>query len=1217
MSTVSSRDNANSSNANADAEANRNSNDLSAYEFQLNECDDSYTNGGNATLNATNGGGFITQPDYILNEDDEGNSIGSKECHYFECNTEEGAAAPNEGNQNGCGGLGKLGRSFNPLQKTPPSQEFSAPENSDVHTDNSLSCDKDEMNTKHNDSNNRDEETKDVADTSFVKKLSSLLRPPREEKSPVKKPPFHFEQSITHVLAGEINQRLGIVGAKADLEELRNSFSSMEKTTKTYDFVGKKSESEISAGEKTNSSKKINGNRNQIENIINDSTSIDTSTSFTKKLSSPLRPPPEEPSPVKRPPFHFEESITHVLAGEINERLKPRKLEDKQVRGEDCIEHETIKNGALVNSKEEVGGCEKSESNNMENSGSVEDEERNDGKYVKSEGESAHDTVTTAENIDHLPKDKNEYSHHDENDLTLDTSIDHENIDIDENEAFQTMTNPDRDAKGDDRIDEDGDMEHKVREREAFERKRSILHLMDAKLRAICRASIHLNDNSTSFLYSPRCVDKDASQIILKRGTMMEKGEKKEDEDLNGGHNVGLPYIGPSLRENYLELRSLLKDGLLGVSETDDQFDNRDSQPTQGNGAPRRRTKGNVSALLMGPRGSGKSLVLERCLADLSRMAARQRRFEHRQSELKGSSPKLQGKPSNPTPVFRVVRINGMLYQGDNTIIIAREIARQLNEMSRDDGRKQLTAITPNKAKRKKGTRKSRRKKMRQENVEDSKKNANDQCQIENGHNNGRCADTTTLPEERPLHTESSREIYDENSMGPKYRKSAFTSNIALFDDALRTARLDGIPILIILDDIDTFISRAKNITTSNSGVATLIGGEQSSERQLLLYHLLDRVADHKFLVSLVGLTSRLDTYNNLEKRVQSRAEGTTKNLYFPSCASYDEMVESLLGKFYAPFEENLEMTRLREEAKAIMLGCNLLQRGMDLPHLLAEEGNAKINDNSLIRKILERNFCLGRDFRWFCRVLDITLSFMANDINAAKHIFVHSSDFNNKNDIVKPLSPIHFAKALVATEASQGNVFQSIGLPSISSQGTSELKRLGEMIGNHNHYALKVGNDSRMRALLDLTEPQIAVLLAARRIMARDDRRSTIEENALDEAGNVLTEIAPLTYQRIQDEYTSSFNANARYTIASYPIHEIRRAFIDLMEIGLIRIKKERSGGGPFQFEHSDALCLGADFSTIPIFINHDWPNEFLGLLKAGMLHCSTALREWGLKMN
>jgi hypothetical protein len=146
---------------------------------------------------------------------------------------------------------------------------------------------------------------------------------------------------------------------------------------------------------------------------------------------------------------------------------------------------------------------------------------------------------------------------------------------------------------------------------------------------------------------------------------------------------------------------------------------------------------------------------------------------------------------------------------------------------------------------------------------------------------------------------------------------------------------------------------------------------------------------------------------------------------------------------------------------------------------------------------------------------------------------------------------------------------------------------------------------------------------LAARRILARDDTRSTIEDNvnsARKKGANKMTVLSmatPLTYQRMYDEYTTSFVSSGRYTISSdrYSSHLLQRAFRDLIELDLVRLKKNHSDGGPLQFEHCDSLSSGNSTLNLPLYINFEMETEIIGLLKAGALNCSTALREWGLK--
>ncbi|KAK1743522.1 hypothetical protein QTG54_006143 [Skeletonema marinoi] len=403
-----------------------------------------------------------------------------------------------------------------------------------------------------------------------------------------------------------------------------------------------------------------------------------------------------------------------------------------------------------------------------------------------------------------------------------------------------------------------------------------------------------------------------------------------------------------------------------------------------------------------------------------------------------------------------------------------------------------------------------------------------------------------------------------------------------------------------------------------------------SNDRQLLLYHLLDRVADHKFL---------------LEKRVQSRAEGTSKVIYFGHDVDggYDACVDSLLGKFYTPpvllnnklgggregrilFDddareecmEQTEMMNLRNEVEAIFRGS---QAGSDED----ADCDQEINDFSLVQRALRRNYEMHMDIRWFCGVLDVALSLLMSDVDEQK--LRCSSEVTSDDNIQVPkLSPKHIAHALIIMGASLDDIASNVGRPGIPNQNALEQIRWGQLIGDPNHYSALVGTNPRLVALLDLSGPQIAILMAARRIMARDDARSTVDDEAAA-GGNsnkngsknltVLSLVAPLTYKRIEDEYTTSFVNSERYTISSdrYPPHVLYRSFMDLMELDLIRLKKEHCEGGALQYEHLGSLS-GANISNLPLFVNLEWELDFLGVLKAGLLKCSTSLREWGLKI-
>jgi hypothetical protein len=795
-----------------------------------------------------------------------------------------------------------------------------------------------------------------------------------------------------------------------------------------------------------------------------------------------------------------------------------------------------------------------------------------------------------------------------------------------------------------------------------------LLHQLTMKQRAIDRSILHLCDNSYSFVYdeSTTKTTNTTSNETTKSSTAKSQGfiswspadatndkvataagAKSNNEQLHN-NNDGLPFIGPGLKDQYETLQKLLKDGLLGTYDDDEDDDNNDNDNVIVDVKP--KIQSNVSAILMGPRGHGKSLVLERCLAELSRMAGKRRdrmlrkiqqQQQQQQRSNKGGGDD-DGRNDQLSKVgelftqasFRVVRINGLLYQGDNAVACTREIARQINSMSRTEKKKRGNSSS------------SSRRSSRMGGTPEKKKSSKRQRTGDQGEellSPSKLSPSKLSPTKPSSPTSPKSPIPNNESHQFRLRRSGFNTNISLLDEALRTARIDGIPILIVLEELDTFLAGGKSYNMTG-GTDHFSHQEQggSNDRQLLLYHLLDRVADHKFLVSLVGMTTNLSTINQLEKRVQSRAEGTSKVIYFGHdvTGGYDACVESLLGKFYTPpmlsnevgddgdgvlfgdareeCIEQMEMMNLRNEVEAIFRGGN--------HHAGPNEADCdqEINDFSLVQRALKRNYEMHMDIRWFCGVLDIALSLLMSDIDERK---LRCSSETTDDMQVPKLSPNHIAHALVMMGASLDDIASNVGRPGIPNQNALEQLRWGQLVGDPNHYSALVGTNPRLVALLDLSGPQIAILLAARRIMARDDARSTVDDEAAAGGNNnkngsknvtVLSLVAPLTYKRIEDEYTTSFVNSERYTISSdrYPPHVLYRSFMDLMELDLIRLKKEHCEGGALQYEHLGCLSSGTNISHLPLYVNLEWELDFLGVLKAGLLRCSTSLREWGLKI-
>jgi len=89
-----------------------------------------------------------------------------------------------------------------------------------------------------------------------------------------------------------------------------------------------------------------------------------------------------------------------------------------------------------------------------------------------------------------------------------------------------------------------------------------------------------------------------------------------------------------------------------------------------------------------------------------------------------------------------------------------------------------------------------------------------------------------------------------------------YEKHMAFVADALRSARARGSTVLLVLDEFDVFARQSK---------------------QTLLYHLLDLTQSQDARFGLVGLTSRLDVVDLLEKRLRSRFSHNQILLTHPS----------------------------------------------------------------------------------------------------------------------------------------------------------------------------------------------------------------------------------------------------------------------------------------------------------------------------------------------
>ena len=106
---------------------------------------------------------------------------------------------------------------------------------------------------------------------------------------------------------------------------------------------------------------------------------------------------------------------------------------------------------------------------------------------------------------------------------------------------------------------------------------------------------------------------------------------------------------------------------------------NNEKSNNNGNNNNNDGKQNNVFVLLMGTRGSGKSLILEKSLESLDQFD-QCRQFRRRQSHQQTIIHCRENQSSHQPPPFRVVRLNGVLMAGHEIVRTVHEIVSQLSD---------------------------------------------------------------------------------------------------------------------------------------------------------------------------------------------------------------------------------------------------------------------------------------------------------------------------------------------------------------------------------------------------------------------------------------------------------------------------------------------------------------------------------------------------------
>jgi Cdc6-like AAA superfamily ATPase len=392
-------------------------------------------------------------------------------------------------------------------------------------------------------------------------------------------------------------------------------------------------------------------------------------------------------------------------------------------------------------------------------------------------------------------------------------------------------------------------------------------------------------------------------------------------------------------------------------------------------------------------------------------------------------------------------------------------------------------------------------------------------------------------------------------------RETSFTNQIQLLNDILKIAKVDQIPILIILDDLECFTPMQKKATNWNQE-GGLTEPPSNDGAHLLLYFLLDRVSTQGSLLSVLGLTTYPGWAETLEKRITSRAEGTGKFIHIGHPTEFSAWKEAILYHTRKTTNESLVQEIVAVFDIDVADNDHANQNSNSNSNGNTTGATTVAKNNAMTKRVhetLKRNWQLGQSIGWLCRVFTIALVTYRYDCAKADNTAFTAE---------------YWWDALL-----------QIGNASI----LSDDGRRDMVVTKKARTQETVLPSTRCRILQDLVGPQVALLLAARRVLKRESQKKQAK--------------ASLTIQGMSSRYALPFLTKASY---------------ELLEAGVFRPAQDRVGPAPLQYQ--GILVRDIEWntlSTLTLQICVDVHRELDQAIELGILDCSTALREWGRKIN
>lgn len=616
-----------------------------------------------------------------------------------------------------------------------------------------------------------------------------------------------------------------------------------------------------------------------------------------------------------------------------------------------------------------------------------------------------------------------------------------------------------------------------------------------------------------------------------------------------------------------------------------------------------REQESNAAAFCLGHRGMGKSILVERCLQAFQDEISCQTIGASSGASVEDNKHNIGTANAHVTipTMFRVVRVHGILIPGHDVGLVVKDMLQQLSQAALQESGDAMEQLDGNHS-------------------PQNNKNQPDPNQS---------SSKSTSPFTHDLEHQASKRLKrrkEERSL--RLRMSTFDSNLQLLGETLKLARVDRIPILIVLDEVDAFLggssasdSNSQNHSSTNntnggSGQMEAIGGR---DRQLLFYTLMERVATQNSNICLIGLTQHLALRSKLEKRIKSRMEGVSKEIFVGPCSSMSSLTSILLSHVAPQQANHKDITTPNDPSTMLNTSTDdnkenplTVLHGQIAQLLSPPNAHEKHNDsnaNSVQQRVwetLQREYRMGRSVRWFSRIFTYALSLYRGEWIRYRRRQRCKAENDPNTEKPPHFEACHLLDALVA----QGAFISTVPRGSGNQINSSNKDQNSDKRKRQSHLVIMTGTtkqaptavDPRIQALLDLSAPQVCLILTARRLLARDAQWN-----------GETTSPPPLTLGRLLQEY-SNFRSNQQ----RYSRHLLWVAFQELLELNLFRPASDHCGTGPFQYEHQRNVYRSAsEAEDVPLHLLLDINREVMEALQSNVLECPTALREWARKTN